>query len=178
MPNPPPKKKKKIIFSDFRLTLLDHITYDQRSQNFYTTRCNGIISHGTPNWGYSGFCWPFTQKQMQTICVHDLCAPYSISRVFIFKLRPQYMCIWWITAILIRKNQNTPTGAPYVRKRLVQVLGSPVFMWYQLKKPALVQFFFQLILKFVFILALKDSSYSIHNLCQMLQLKNIPFRRY
>ena len=35
------------------------------------------------------FCQPHTQKQMQYKCIHDLCAPCRILRVFIFTLRQQ-----------------------------------------------------------------------------------------
>ena len=58
--------------------------------------------------GYSGFCQPHMWKQTQSKCIHGLRAPYGISRVSIFMLRPQYIRTWRITVILIVGKTRIP----------------------------------------------------------------------
>ena len=74
------------------------------------------------NWGYLGFCWPHTRKHMQTKCAHDLCTLCGVSHMFIFMLRPQYICTWQIT---VKKNPKYPQLEPHTGIRMVQVLGAP-----------------------------------------------------
>ena len=49
------------------------------------------------NLGVLGFCRPHMQKQTQNKCVHDLCAPRSVLRMFVFMLRPQHMQVTYYT---------------------------------------------------------------------------------
>ena len=78
--------------------------------------------------GYSDFCWPWsaqTWKQMQTNCIHDL---ITSSRVFIFMLKPQYICTWQITIILSRKKPEYPQLELHAGTKMPQVLGSLVYI--------------------------------------------------
>ena len=72
--------------------------------------CNGIVSHGAQ----FGVFWylpttlvfaDHTQKQMQIKCVHDLCAPCGVLRLFVFTLKTAVhvgnTCTLGITIILI-----------------------------------------------------------------------------
>ena len=99
----------------------------RRSQNSYTAPCNGRHQPWSSNWGYLGFCRPHVEKT-QTKCIYDLYTRCGVSRMFIFKLRPQYICTWWITVILITvKTQIPPIGATCQDKDGV-VLGSLVYI--------------------------------------------------
>ena len=57
----------------------------------YSAPCNGVVSHGAP----------IVVSLMQTKCNYNLCAPCCVSHMFIFKLRPHYICFWQVTVILI-----------------------------------------------------------------------------
>ena len=87
-------------------------------KTLYTTLCDGILSHGAPIGGIRVFTnHTHTQMQTATKCAPDLCAPCSISRMFIFTLRLQLdagdIRTWWTTVILITgQNPNTPTETP------------------------------------------------------------------
>ena len=112
---------------------------EKRSQNSYISPCNGVISHGAPIEGIPSFCQPHTQKQMQTKCVHDLRVPCSISRLFTFTLRPQYIRTWRITVILIaEKTWIPPIWAPCWDKDGTGSGTSGLYLWLPLK---LIQFF-------------------------------------
>ena len=79
--------------------------------------------------GYSGFCWPHTQKHMQTKYVHDLRVLCGISCVFIFMLRPQYIRIWPNAVILIVGNPHTPNLSPCQDKNGAGSGISLVYVW-------------------------------------------------
>ena len=89
----------------------------QRSLISYTTPCYGVISHGAQFGGFQVFA---NHK-----CVHDLPAPYSILRSFVFKLRPRYMQVTHAPdkpqLLWLRKSPKTPKFSPM-----------PGLRWYKL----------------------------------------------
>ena len=72
-----------------------------RSRNSYTAPSYGVISHGALI-GVLGFLPTTHAETTQTKSVHDLHAPYGLSGMSIFTLKPQYVRTWQITVILIR----------------------------------------------------------------------------
>ena len=93
----------------------------------YRALCNGVVSHGAPVGGYSGFCHPHTQKQ--TKYVHHLLVLCSILCVFISLLSsrsdrstyaPDESRLIW--------SCEYPQLEPHAGIKKVQVLGSPVYI--------------------------------------------------
>ena len=91
---------------------------EKKPQNSYTVLCNDIVSHGAPVEGIVVFCRPHTQKQTQTKCVHNLCLPYGISRVFIFYAQTVvHMHLMNHGYLRLRVKPKYPKLEPYAGKR-------------------------------------------------------------
>ena len=62
--------------------------------------------------GVFEFYQPHTHKHTQNKCAHDLCAPYSLLRVFIFTLGPRLMHVTYAPdkpqLIWLQENPKTP----------------------------------------------------------------------
>ena len=85
---------------------------------------------------YSGFCWPHTHKQTQTKYVHDLHAPWSVSRIFIFMCRSQWMQVTYRHLTNHSYSDHWKTGADWVLKpAMAKILKRPFL-------PFLSSFFF------------------------------------
>ena len=111
------KKKKLNNFVTSWLTF--HVGYTIASHPQYRKEIPELYSPlwwhhraWSSNLGYSDLCLPHMRKLKQTQCVHDLCVPCSISDVFIFTLRLQYIHTWRIMFILLAgETQIPPIGA-------------------------------------------------------------------
>ena len=80
---------------------------ERRPYNSYIIWSNGVVSHGAPVGGIRVFV-NHTRGNKQIKCVHDLCVPCGISRMFIFTLRPWYIHTWRITVLIAAKKTWIP----------------------------------------------------------------------
>ena len=86
------------------------------------------------------YCPSHTWKHTQTKCVHDVRAPCSVSRMFIFTPRPQYIRIWQTTVILV---MGIPLiWAPCWDKNGAGSGISLVYLWLKCSHMVFVQFKF------------------------------------
>ena len=105
-------------------------------QNFQNFLKNHISGHGAQTGGLRVFCLPHTQKQALNQCVHDLCKPCCVLRVFYLHAQTAIdagaIGTWQTMVILIMGNTQRPKFKPHTGIKMAQVLGSvdsPLLLW-------------------------------------------------
>ena len=93
----------------------------------YTAPCNGIVSHGPSIGGILVFAdhTRGNKRKQNASTIFARCAAFH---TFIFTLRLQDICSWWITVILIAGKTRIPQLEPNTRIKMAQVLGSPIYI--------------------------------------------------